>query len=144
MTPDVTPLVLLVLLAFFFVVALAFTVWAALTVGDAAKRTEQKQLDDAQRRAGRQPPREPKPWERQPAVKSAETAVQGTLWERRADQTKLEKQQQRRPEGTERPARKEPAPAPAEAQQGSRAVVTPRKADTDAFERFLESEKRRD
>ena len=112
MTPTVpaiaTPLVLLVLLAFFFVVALAFAVWAALTVGDAAKRTQHP----------------PKPWERQPG-----TVTQGTLWEARPET------------GRRRDAA---APKTPSDEQSSRAVVTPRKPNTDAFERFLESEKRRD
>ncbi len=135
MTPDVTPLVLLVLLTFFFIVALAFTVWAALTVGDAARRTQQSQADDAARRALRSPAREPKPWERKPEPRSPEPArqqrgaVQETLWERR-------------PEPKAVPARSE-ANATTD-QHGGRAVVTPRQPNTDAFERFLESEKRRD
>lgn len=134
MTPTVpafaTPLVLLVLLAFFFVVALAFAVWAALTVGDAAKRTQQppQQRPAGQRQSTRQRhterDREPKPWERQPG-----TVTQGTLWEARPET------------GRRRDAA---APKTPSVEQSSRAVVTPRKPNTDAFERFLESEKRRD
>lgn len=134
-TTDVTPLVLLVLLTFFFIVALAFTVWAALTVGDAARRTQQRQADDAARRAARTPAREPKPWERRPEPKPAEPArqqrgaVQETLWERR-------------PEPSATSPRKEPGAG--DDQRGGRAAVTPRQPNTDAFERFLESEKRRE
>lgn len=143
-----SPLVLLVLLAFFFVVALAFTVWAALNVGSAARRAQaaaEYAPNPARRRARREPePRERKPWEKapepaapkerqqrksrkedgRPAPKDVSTGsggrgpvVQGTLWEKRP----------------------EPTPAPS-----GKAVVTPRKPASDAFERFLEAEKRRD
>ncbi len=118
MTPDVTPLVLLVLLTFFFVIALAFTVWAALTVGDAAKRTQQARAHESQRRSPKKSKAEPKPWEKKPEPKGTR-AAQPTLWERPADG---------RPPITEV---RQPAPAS-------------RKANSDAFERFLESEKQRD
>jgi len=121
-TTEATPLVLLVLLAFFFVVALAFTVWAALTVGDAAKRRQQRDKDDERLAATRRPAREPKPWERKP-----DAAPRQQLWVE------------------QKPQAAKPRPAPAEPdQQTARAVVTPRPASPDAFERFLESEKRRD
>lgn len=143
MTPEATPLVLLVLLAFFFVVALAFTVWAALTVGDAAKRTHQRQADDARLRAERRPAREPKPWEKKPAPTKAQArrsgAVQETLWQAKSEAQPAAPAKPARVE----PARTEPA-AGATEQRGGRAVVTPRQPNTDAFERFLESEKRRD
>lgn len=123
MITAVTPLGLLVLLAFFFFVALAFTVWAALTVGDAAKRAQlrQEQLPAgggrraadtgraakagkrASKRSAAEPPREPKPWERKPAPEPVSAVRQ---------------------------------------EQNGRAVVKPRQPNTDAFERFLESEKR--
>lgn len=120
MTAEATPLVLLVLLAFFFIVALAFFVWAALTLGDAGKRTELQRADAARRRAARQPQRERKPWERDPLVPTvpstesarvtARDAAQGTLWERRPDNPQNHGAQ----------------------------------PNSDAFERFLESEKRRE
>lgn len=158
---------LLVLLVFFFVLALAFTIWAALTVGDAAKRTQEARAH-AQERAGRprDPVRERKPWERvpEPAPAKAErlrrrrkrrdrndtggadagrpqaaakpwerrqdVAVQGTLWENK-------------PATKGKDVVKPRAQSEAD-DRGGRAVVTPRKPNTDAFERFLDSEKRRD
>lgn len=125
MTPDVTPLVLLVLLTFFFVIALAFTVWAALTVGEAAKRTQQARAHRAERRTTSRASSEPKPWERKPEPKGRKPEAQSTrvaqpsLWERPAEGR------------TAMPEARQPAPAS-------------RKANSDAFERFLESEKQRD
>ena len=156
-----TPLILLVLLAFFFVLALAFTLWAALTVGDYAKRAElgasargeRQGPRRADRRRAAKEPREPKPWERVPEPATRERrrepargkaqAVQGTLWERPPAQAGP------KPAGqpASQVARATPPPkAPVQAaeQPGGRVVVTPRKPDTDAFERFLESEKSRD
>ena len=127
MTTEATPLVLLVLLAFFFVVALSFTVWAALSVGDAAKRRQQRNEDDERLEAARRPARDPKPWERKP-----DAAPRQQLWVEQKPQAA-------------KPQSAKPRPAPAEPDQPStRAVVTPRPASPDAFERFLESEKRRD
>ena len=159
MIPAVTPLGLLVLLAFFFVVALAFTVWAALTVGDAAKRAQlrQEQLPAggvgrgatagrrASKRSATEPPREPKPWERKPASEPA-NAVQGSLWEYRPDLGKERSgrtAKKDRPEQTAKNEWQEQAGGAPQEQNG-RAVVKSRQPNTDAFERFLESEKRRE
>lgn len=135
-----SPLVLLILLAFFFAVALAFTVWAALSLGDAARRAAQPAARPARRGAEAQRARTPKPWEkvpepaaeREPAPREAQreapaqpAVARNSLWEAQPPLPKV----------TARPA-DEPA--------GGRAVVTPRQRSDDAFERFLESEKRRD
>lgn len=165
MIPDVTPLGLLVLLAFFFVVALAFTVWAALTVGDAAKRAQlrREQLPAGaagratdtgraarsgrrtSKRAAEEPPREPKPWERKPSPEPA-SAVQGSLWEYRPDLGKDRSGRTAKKDRSEQTAKNErpEQTGGARQEQSGRAVVKPREPNTDAFERFLESEKRRE
>ncbi len=184
------PLVLLVLLAFFFVVALSFTVWAALTVGSAARRGQRAATDSAaplRRGSRREPePRERKPWEKAPEPAApkerrqtanrrndgkgapSETSaqpkdrgpvVQGTLWERRPDTGSDQAGRGRSAGGTppaaaartepaksraQQPSQPQAAKPPTEQQPAGRVVVTPRKPTTDAFERFLEAEKRRD
>lgn len=128
-------------MAFFLLIALAFVVWAALTMGQRAGRGARGAT--ATTAAATAPsPATHKPWERTPEPEPTrqrgqrsqsagrahqqQPAVQGSLWERQ-------------------PAAPEPSATRGRTDtDGSRVVITPRQPNTDAFERFLESEKRRD
>lgn len=148
-----SPLVLLILLAFFFAVALAFTVWAALSLGDAARRAAQPAARPARRGAEAQRARTPKPWEKVPEP-AAERERRRTRRRERAEREPAPREAQREAPAQPAVARNslweaQPPPPkvtarPADEPAGGRAVVTPRQRSDDAFERFLESEKRRD
>lgn len=161
------PLVLLLLLTFFLIVALAFTVWGALRVGDAARRGG-AQTDLAPRRE-----REAAPWEvsRKPAAGSRRPvgtdpkvkagaagadqdagAPEPSGRGRRGEGRRTVRESEAPPhvavarnslwERSGQPLPEAPRSVDEEA-RGSRVVVTPRQKSEDAFERFLESEKRR-
>lgn len=150
------PLVLLLLLTFFLIVALAFTVWAALRVGDAARRSSAI--------TGRAPRREREaaPWEvsRKVTASAADTAgaerkaaPSGSSGRRTRGEGRRAVRESEAPPHVavarnslwERSAQPQPEKpkAPDDEPRGSRVVVTPRQKSEDAFERFLESEKRR-
>lgn len=116
-------LVLLLLLAFFFVIALALTLWAALTLGSPRKgRAVRTEAQPAPAPTGPK-----RPWERS---SEPEVAPTGVLW--RNDKS-----------ASAAPRPLEPTPRQGdEAERAPRVTVTPRAASEDAFERFLKSEER--
>lgn len=140
-----SPLVLLGLLTFFFAIAVSFALWSVLTLGDAARRHGAAAL---RRSAGKQE-----------AERGARAARQQSSFEaeqpRPNPALRASRPQPAEPKAAE-PARFQPRPSSPQAQveakptpgkdeeRVARVVVTPRKVNDDAFERFLESEKRRD
>ena len=125
-----TPLVLLLLLAFLMVIAASLMIWAALTLGDARGRamrtgsaeratTARSLTTPAQARTGRRTSARGGASADPPRDGVAQHAVAGA----------------RPHEATVVP----PRPSNDEV-RGARAVVTPRTHSDDAFERFLESE----
>lgn len=115
-----TPLTLLLLLGFFFAVTLVLTIWTALTLGRSRSqgRARVSGASGSKGREAEEAARERKPWER---GATGAPQPEGSLWV------------SPRSSGA------------AQRESGSaRATVTPRKPDTDAFERFIRSEKQRE
>ena len=123
-----SPLVLLGLLTFFFAIALSFALWTALTLGDAARRRQGVPQRSRDRKAKGHDTRTARQAERDAALPRPNPALRAS---------------QPRPSNTHK-ASVEAGASPAEEKRVSRVVVTPRQASDDAFERFLESEKRRE
>jgi len=149
----VTPLVLLLLLAFLMVIAASLMIWAALTVGDARARAMRAGTNEAT--APRSALTEPRPATyagraaagRAPASAAIRTNEAPTP-SSRGGSTERERRDERaaapRADELVTPARPDAPEAPLRPSnddvRGARAVVTPRTRSDDAFERFLEGE----
>ncbi|MFO7544566.1 MAG: hypothetical protein R6W77_03630 [Trueperaceae bacterium] len=125
-----TPLVLLLLLAFLMVIAASLMIWAALTLGDARDRAIRSAATEAVAN-GKAATRPSAPESERRS--SAKGAVQAER-ERQGftPDVASEAVQDEPPTPPPRPSNDEV--------RGARAVVTPRTPTDDAFERFLESE----
>lgn len=135
---DMVPLVVVLLFAFFFVIALSLVVWAALTLGaerspvvtvvsERASKAEKKVRKSEPRERQRLTPRESHEQFSEPMAEERQAVRQGTLW----DDPQVSS-------GDGRPADRPGAEA-----RKNRATVTPRESTGDAFERFLQNEERR-
>jgi len=152
----VTPLVLLLLLAFLMVIAASLMIWAALTVGDARARAMRAGTNEAAApRSALSEPRSATSAGRAPAGRSAAGRApasgagrtnEAPIPSSRGGDTERERERAvaRRADELVTPARPDAPEVPLRPSnddvRGARAVVTPRTRSDDAFERFLEGE----
>lgn len=153
-----TPLVLLLLLAFLMVIAASLMIWAALTVGDARARAMRAGTNEAAApRSALTEPRSATSAGRSSAGRSAAGRAPASAAVRTNEapipsssggNAERERRDERAaaPRADERvtPARPDAPEVPLRPSnddvRGARAVVTPRTRSDDAFERFLEGE----
>lgn len=146
-----TPLVLLLLLAFLMVIAASLMIWAALTVGDARARAMRAGTNEAAApRSALSEPRSATSAGRSAAGRAPASGAGRTneapIPSSRGGDTERERERAvaRRADELVTPARPDAPEVPLRPSnddvRGARAVVTPRTRSDDAFERFLEGE----